>query len=82
MSPKTPVQQKQEFMDIRTQRSAAKMGMALSMGTLIYTGFRGKEAATLHIGAGLALVGFSFWHYRLYQPSTNKQTPSRNRAQS
>ncbi|GBC63514.1 hypothetical protein DENIS_4508 [Desulfonema ishimotonii] len=59
--------------DLSTQRNIAKIGMALSMGTLVYTGFRGKEAATLHIGAGLALVGFSFWHYRLYQPKTTNR---------
>lgn len=56
-------------MSLSEKRRLAKIGMALSMGTLVYTGFRGKEAATVHIGAGLALVGFSFWHYRLYQPS-------------
>lgn len=54
-------------------RSIAKIGMALSMGTLVYTGFRGKESAAAHITAGLALVGFSFWHYRLYQPSSRNK---------
>ncbi|QTA86992.1 hypothetical protein [Desulfonema magnum] len=50
------------------KRSIAKVGMALSMGTLVYTGFRGQENRTLHIVSGLALVGFSYWHYSLYQP--------------
>ena len=50
------------------KRSLAKIGMALSMDTLVYTGFRGEETRTLHIASGLVLVGFSFWHYSLYQP--------------
>jgi hypothetical protein len=50
------------------KRSLAKIGMALSLGALVYTGFRGQESRTLHITSGLALVGFSFWHYSLYQP--------------
>jgi hypothetical protein len=44
------------------------LGMVAAMGTLLVTGFMGKEASRLHIGSGLALIGFSYWHYKLYQP--------------
>jgi hypothetical protein len=50
------------------QRDLAKIGMVASMGTLLITGFLGRKASRLHIGSGLALIGFSYWHYRLYQP--------------
>jgi hypothetical protein len=49
------------------KRSIAKTGMALSIGALVYTGLRGPASRNLHIVSGLALVGFSYWHYSLYQ---------------
>ena len=56
---------------LRNKQSVAKMGMAVSMGTLITTGFMGgRGAKTLHIWSGLALIGFSVWHHRLYQPGS------------
>ncbi|PIE70016.1 MAG: hypothetical protein CSA22_10195 [Deltaproteobacteria bacterium] len=56
------------------KRSLAKMGMIASMGTLVATGFmRSREASAVHVGAGLALVGFSYWHYTLYEPLTHKK---------
>ncbi len=63
---KTDIEERKVSRD--EKRSIAKIGMALSMGTLVYTGFRGEETRTLHIASGLALVGFSYWHYSLYQP--------------
>lgn len=58
--------------DLSTQRSWAKVGMAVSLGTLVYSGFQGRKATGLHIGAGVALIGFSFWHYSLY-PSRDRR---------
>lgn len=56
------------------KRDLAKAGMAVSMGTLLATGFfervtsdRGALARDLHLVSGLALVGFSYWHWSLYQ---------------
>jgi hypothetical protein len=46
--------------------------MAVSLGTLVYSGFQGRKATGLHIGAGVALIGFSFWHYSLY-PSRDRR---------
>lgn len=60
--------EKKPFLPIREQRELAKIGMVASMGTLLATGFMGREASRLHIGSGLALIGFSYWHYTLYQP--------------
>jgi hypothetical protein len=56
------------FLPIKEQRELAKIGMVVSMGTLLVTGFMGREASRVHIGSGLALIGFSYWHYTLYQP--------------
>jgi hypothetical protein len=58
---------KQEFLSMQEKRDLAKFGMVASMGTLLVTGFMGREARRLHIGSGLALIGFSYWHYTLYQ---------------
>lgn len=63
--------------DLPRQREQAKAGLAVSLGVLVATGFLGRgrdgtlnrTARTLHLGAGLALVGFSYWHWSLYQPS-------------
>ncbi|NVK18481.1 MAG: hypothetical protein HWE30_07305 [Methylocystaceae bacterium] len=38
-------------------------GMAIALGTLLYTGFvRGPGWKKTHIGAGIALTGLSLWH--------------------
>ncbi len=58
---------------IDSRKSAAKIGMSLSMGALAATGLmRGRGAKTLHIWSGMALVGFAFWHYHLYQPGARR----------
>jgi hypothetical protein len=68
--PRQPVAEEKAFLSTRDQRELAKVGMVASMGTLLITGFMGREASRLHIGSGLALIGFSYWHYKLYQPKT------------
>lgn len=52
------------FMESR--RRAAKVGMAVSLGALVYSGLRGREGRGLHVAAGVAFLGFSFWHLGLY----------------
>lgn len=56
--------------DLDTKREIAKIGMTASMGITVATSFymKNKFMKNLHIGAGVALVGFSFWHHMLYQP--------------
>jgi hypothetical protein len=59
--------------ELDKKKSVAKIGMTLSMGALVGTGLmRGRGARTLHIWSGLALIGFSYWHHKLYQPSRRK----------
>ncbi len=59
--------------DIARQRELAKLGMSVSLGTLVATGFLSRMAGSwpqgtrnLHLCAGVALVGFSYWHWTLY----------------
>ncbi len=53
------------------KKKYAKAGMSVSLGALVVTGFmQGKGASTLHICSGTALIGFSLWHYMLYQPKS------------
>lgn len=63
--------------DLDTKKEIAKIGMTASMGITVATSFymKNKLMKNLHIGAGVALVGFSFWHHMLYQPDKNKQKP-------
>ena len=64
---------KSSGLDIKTKRDIAKYGMAVSMGTLLITGFmKGKGSTALHVGSGLTLIGFSYWHYSLYQSKKQK----------
>jgi hypothetical protein len=57
--------------DLETKKEAAKIGMTASMAIVVGTSFgmKSKIMKNLHIGAGVALVGFSLWHHMLYQPS-------------
>lgn len=51
---------------MESRRRAAKIGMAVSLGALVYSGLRGREGRGLHVAAGVAFLGFSFWHLGLY----------------
>ena len=57
-------------MSTGTKRSLAKAGMAVAMGSLVATGLmetdRNRTLKKVHIWSGVALVGFSCWHYSLY----------------
>lgn len=59
--------------EVEQKRSAAKLGMTLSLGGLVATGFmKGGRARTLHLLSGVALIGFSFWHHNLYRSATRE----------
>ncbi|MEZ4528775.1 MAG: hypothetical protein R2941_22920 [Desulfobacterales bacterium] len=48
----------------------AKAGMTLSLAALVVTGAgKGYASRQMHTWAGIALVGFSVWHYNAYQKS-------------
>jgi len=53
--------------DLEVQKEIAKVGMTVSMGITVATAFKMKSRKVLHVGAGVALVGFSLWHHLLYQ---------------
>lgn len=55
-------------------KTLAKVGMAASLGTLVATGLLETNRSTtlkrVHLWSGFALVGFSYWHYTLYQKTS------------
>ncbi len=56
-------------MDKSTVKSVTKTGMVVSLAALAWTGLgKGRRSKYLHTWAGIALVGFSVWHYNTYQP--------------
>ena len=57
-------------LDLDTKKEIAKIGMTASLGIVTATSFYMKNdlMKNLHIGSGVALIGFSFWHHMLYQP--------------
>jgi len=65
---------------LSNNRETAKIAMAVSLGVLVTTGFLARSrgewtsgARTLHFCAGAAMVGFSYWHWSLYQqPAASK----------
>ena len=62
-------------MEKQTVKDIAKSGMVVSLGVLAWTGLgRGRQNKALHTWAGVALVGFSVWHYNAYQPHQNKRS--------
>lgn len=60
-------------MEKKTVKDLTKTGMAVSLGVLAWTGKdRCRRNKGLHTWAGIALVGFSVWHYNLYQTHDHK----------
>ncbi len=65
-------------LDLDTKKEIAKIGMTASLGVVLGTSFYMKNnfIKNLHIGSGVALIGFSFWHHMLYQPD-KKETQTK-----
>ncbi|MCD8213993.1 MAG: helicase, partial [Campylobacter sp.] len=59
---------KGSLLNLQTQRNFAKVGMGVSLGlvTLTSFGMRNRFSKGIHIAAGVALIGFSLYHYGLY----------------
>lgn len=55
-------------LDLTTKKELVKIGMSLSMGLVVLSGFntRSKFSRNLHIISGVALVGLSYYHTQLY----------------
>ena len=62
-------------LDLDTKKEIAKIGMTASLGVVTATSFymKNKFMKNLHIGSGVALIGFSFWHHMLYQPEKKEK---------
>lgn len=62
-------------LDLDTKKEIAKIGMTASLGVVTATSFymKNKFMKNLHIGSGVALIGFSFWHHTLYQPEKREK---------
>jgi len=61
-------------------QTAVKAGMTLSLGALAFTGMgKGRKNKALHVWSGIALIGFSVWHYNLYKPGTPLPVPCKKR---
>lgn len=61
------LQVKELFTSIESKREFAKLGMSASLLVCVGSAFfKGNVARNLHIASGVALVGFSLWHYSLY----------------
>jgi hypothetical protein len=53
---------------LKKKQELAKAGMTASLAITTVSGFmRGRRARRVHVWAGVALIGFSFWHHRLYR---------------
>lgn len=63
---------------LRVKRKTAIAGMTVCMAALVVTGYnRGRSMRKIHSWAGLALIGLSVWHWRLYQPKKTQRPVQR-----
>jgi len=64
-------------LDLEIKKEIAKIGMTTTLGATVVTSMfmKNKAMKKLHVGAGVAFVGFAVWHHLLYKPSIvkNKQ---------
>ncbi len=66
---------------LEKKREYAKMGMGVSLALTAGTALFMKSGASskLHTLSGIALIGFSLWHYSLY-PKEKAKKPQNQRA--
>lgn len=66
------MRKKQNF-PLEKQREIAKIGMGVSLALTATTALfmKNPAASKIHTLSGVALVGFSIWHYSLY-PKVSK----------
>lgn len=58
---------------LKTQRTAAKVGMTASMAVLLWSALsRSRKFRTYHTVAGVALVALTAWHMTLYKSNAKK----------
>jgi hypothetical protein len=63
------------LIDIKTQRTLAKAGVLVALGVLVWTGMQRprRRYMPLHTWTGMALIGFTLWHWSLYLPRPEKR---------
>ncbi len=64
-------------LDLEVKKEIAKIGMTATLGATVVSSMfmKNKSIKKLHVGAGVALVGFAIWHHTLYLSNKkNKQT--------
>ncbi|MDR2100638.1 MAG: hypothetical protein LBP40_07435 [Campylobacteraceae bacterium] len=68
--------------NLKLKREIAKVGMSASLGILTLSAFmlKNKSARKAHVAAGIALIGFSYWHHKLYQSNKKERTVVQNAA--
>lgn len=61
-------------LDLEVKKEIAKIGMTATLGTTVVTSMfmKNKAMKKLHVGAGVALIGFAIWHHSLYIPIKKK----------
>jgi hypothetical protein len=66
------------LVDIKTQRTLAKAGVLVALGVLVWTGMQRprRRYMPLHTWTGIALIGFTLWHWSLYIPRPEKRARS------
>jgi hypothetical protein len=66
------------LIDVRTQRTLAKAGVLVALGVLVWTGMQRprRRYMPLHTWTGMALIGFTLWHWSLYLPRPEKRARS------
>jgi len=66
------------LVDIKTQRTLAKAGVLVALGVLVWTGMQRprRRYMPLHTWTGMALIGFTLWHWSLYLPRPEKRARS------
>jgi len=58
---------------LQAQRLAAKAGMTVAMGVLVWSAMAGRRVLRqYHPLAGVALLGLTVWHMGLYKPKSRE----------
>lgn len=66
------------LVEMKTQRTLAKAGVLVALGVLVWSGMQRprRRYMKLHSWTGIALIGFTLWHWSLYMPRPEKRARS------
>ncbi len=62
-------------LDLEVKKEIAKIGMTTTLGATVVTSMfmKNKKMKKIHVGAGVAFVGFALWHHLLYKSEKSKK---------